>query len=51
MKLSKSSKARIKRMTVKERRELFKAAILMADSELISAGKYSAIAREVGKLN
>ncbi len=45
MKLSKASKARIKRMTATERKALLKASILLADNDIITNGRYMAIHR------
>lgn len=45
MKLSKAAKARLKRMTMQERKTLLKAAMLLADSECISDARYMAIQR------
>ena len=45
MKLSKSAKSRIKRMTVTELKAVMKAAILLADSEIISSSRCDAIMR------
>jgi len=45
VKLSKDAKARIKRLTSAERKTLLKAACLLADNDVISAGRYSALMR------
>ena len=45
MKLSKMAKARIKRMSASEKKSLVKASALLADCEIISSGRYVAIAR------
>jgi len=45
MKLSKSAKARIKRMSASERKACVKAAFMLADCEMITAGRAQAIAR------
>jgi len=45
MKLSKQCKARIKRMSASEKKQLVKAANFLADTECISNGRYAAIAR------
>ena len=45
MKLSKAAKGRIKRMTAADRKKVRVAAALLADSEIISADRYNAIAR------
>ena len=46
-KLSKASKARIKRMTVAERKALLKAAAMLADVDAITQGRYMAIRRAI----
>lgn len=45
MKLSKEAKSRIKRMSAADRKALAKAALLLADCEIITRGRYDAIAR------
>jgi len=45
VKLSKNAKARIKRMSASERKALQKAACLLADNDVISSGRYSAVMR------
>ena len=45
MKLSKAAKARIKRMSMTERKALIKAASMLADAEVISMGRLEAVAR------
>ena len=45
MKLSKGAKARIKRMSASERKSLLKAAALLADAEVISDSRFTAIRR------
>jgi len=50
MKLSKASKARIKRMTMVERKQLLKAAVLLADSEVITNSKYMTVLRATKNL-
>lgn len=45
MKLSKAAKARIKRMTLAERKQLLKAATLLADNEVITHSKWASISR------
>jgi len=47
VKLSKNAKARIKRMTAKERKELFTAVTLLANAEVISRGRWVAVLRAV----
>jgi len=44
-KLSKSSKQRLTRMTKKEQQAVFKAAVLLADCEVITAGRFRAVSR------
>lgn len=48
VKLSKASVARLKRMTKNELRAIEKAAVLLADAELISEGRFKAIWRWCG---
>lgn len=48
MKLSKTAKARIKRMNASELKALLKASALLADCEVISAAKFATIARTCG---
>ena len=48
MKLSKSAKARIKRMSAADKKALVKAANLLADYDCITAGRAFAIARTCG---
>ena len=45
MKLSKAAKARIKRMSMQEKKAVIKAAALLADCECISNNRYMAIHR------
>ena len=45
MKMSKTAKARLKRMTAGEKKACMKAARLLADCELITDARYVAIAR------
>lgn len=45
MKLSKSAKARIKRASATERKQLIKAAAMLADYECITPERYVTIAR------
>jgi len=45
MKLSKSAKARIKRMSASERKACVKAAFMLADAEMITPARAHAIAR------
>jgi hypothetical protein len=45
MKVSKACKARIKRMTTAEKKALIKACALLADANLISDAKFTAIRR------
>ena len=47
MKLSKAAKARLKRMTRAEKMVLIKAARQLADAEVITPGRYAAIARTI----
>jgi len=49
MKLSKEAKARIKRMPAKRRGELAKAALTLADCNLITYQRYQAIARALNR--
>ena len=50
MKLSRNAKNRIKRMTNKEQKEVLKAANLLANTEVISNGRFEAVRRAcVGK--
>lgn len=50
MKLSKSAKARIKRMSNKEQKEVLKAANLLANVEVITNDRFNAVRRAcVGK--
>jgi len=44
-KLSKASKARIKRMSMTDKKAVLKAAALLADCEVITAGRYAAVHR------
>jgi hypothetical protein len=48
MKLSKCAKARIKRMTNAELKAVMKAAVLLADAEIISSSRCDAIMRTLG---
>jgi hypothetical protein len=48
VKVSKAAKARIKRMSVAEKKSLVKAANLLADNDCISDKRFVAIARTVG---
>jgi hypothetical protein len=45
MKLSKAAKARIKRMNSADKKAVIKAAALLADCEIISSGRYTAVHR------
>lgn len=45
MKLSKNAKARIKRMSATERKSMAKAAVLLADAEMITSARCAAILR------
>ena len=45
MKLSKMCKARIKRMSSAEKKQLVKSAAFLADCEVISSARYIAVAR------
>jgi len=49
MKLSKQAKARIKRMSASEKKQLVKAASLLADEECISHKRWLAISRTCHK--
>lgn len=49
MKLSKAAKARIKRMSAADRKAAGKAAILLADAEMISDERCSTILRTLGR--
>jgi len=49
VKLSKESKNRITRMSSKDRNTVLKAAALLADSGVISAERYKAVERAVGR--
>ena len=51
MKLSKAAKARIKRMNMKERKDCMKAALLLADNEMITPQRYEAIHRTLSRTN
>ena len=46
-KLSKSAKARIKRMSSVERKALFKAATMLADNEVITHQRWAAVSRAI----
>ena len=46
-KLSKSAKARIKRMSAAERKAVFKAATLLSDTEVITHHRWAAVARAI----
>lgn len=48
MKLSKGAKARIKRMSQAEVKTVMKAALLLADAEIISSARADAIMRTLG---
>ena len=48
MKLSKSAKARIKRMGHPEKKAHLKAAAMLADSEMITDARFTAIRRTLG---
>jgi hypothetical protein len=50
LKLSKAAKARIKRMSASERKAMVKAAAMLADAELITGARYSAIIRTCGNM-
>jgi len=45
MKLSKAAKARLKRMSANDKKAVIKAALLLADCEVISNARYLAIHR------
>jgi len=45
VKLSKAAKARVKRMSSSDRKALLKAALMLADNDIISSGRYSALDR------
>lgn len=45
MKLSKAAKKRFKRLNMGERKAVAKAALLLADAEAITPGRYDAIIR------
>jgi len=45
LKLSKSAKARIKRMSMTEKKSMLKAASMLADAEAISNARFNAIRR------
>jgi len=45
MKLNKASKARIKRMSASDRKKILAAALLLADAEIITSGRYMAVHR------
>lgn len=47
VKLSKSAKARLKRMSASERKAVFKAATLLADETIITHGRWQAVARMI----
>ena len=47
MKLSRSAKARIKRMSVAERKAVFKAAVLLSDCEVITHERWAAVSRAI----
>lgn len=51
MKLSKAAKARVKRMNMGERKAVLKAAMLMADNEMITPDRYAAIHRTLSSSN
>lgn len=51
MKLSKAAKARIKRMSSTERKQVMKAAQLLADNEIITGERYAATYRTLNTLN
>jgi hypothetical protein len=50
MKLSKAAKARLKRMSMTEKKAVKKAADLLADTEIITNQRYAAIARTLNGL-
>jgi len=45
VKLSKMAKQRIKRMSASERKQLVKAAVMLADNEIITHDRYMAMMR------
>lgn len=47
MKLKKASKARIKRMNATDRKAILKAALILADAEIITSSRYMAVHRIV----
>ena len=49
MKLSKAAKARIKRMNMKERKDVMKAAMLLCDNDMITPQRYEAIHRTLSR--
>ena len=49
MRLSKAAKARIKRLSPSKRGSLAKAALTMADHDLITYKRYEAIVRALGR--
>jgi len=51
MKLSKSAKARIKRMSASEKKAIHKAATLLADNDCISHARWAAISRTLTAMN
>jgi hypothetical protein len=50
LKLSKAAKARIKRMSATDKKAAAKAAILLADAEMISSSRCAAILRTLGSM-
>jgi len=48
LKLSKASKARLKRMKVADKKRVQAAALLLADCEVLTDSKYRAIVRALG---
>jgi len=49
MKLSKQAKARLKRMSSSEKKAVLKASMLLADCEIITSQRYTAIHRTIGR--
>ena len=48
MKLSKAAKARLKRMSIADKKKVRAAAALLADCEVITAERYYAVSRTLG---
>jgi len=51
MKLSKAAKARIKRMSAAEKKSMAKAAVLLADAEMITSARCETILRTLQRTN